>query len=161
MNKDLCNQILAHAADCEWKRFDKITPSGIYFRYLYHWLLQDDIQGEFDAELKAYAESVIPQVENREIDYRLSKYEPGDIMERHKDMSAYRTHTALIQLSDPSTYEGGDLFVNDELVSREQGSCYLFDSQTTWHHVTPVTKGIRYSLVLWSYSFPTQEIKHD
>ena len=45
-------------------------------------------------------------------------------------------------------------FDNDELrdVSeevKEQGTVIVFDSRD-WHRVTPVTKGVRYSLVCWT-----------
>jgi len=32
---------------------------------------------------------------------------------------------------------------------QEQGSIIIFDSRE-WHRVSPVTKGVRYSLVSWS-----------
>lgn len=64
-----------------------------------------------------------------------------------------RKLSMVIQLSDPSEYEGGDLQftevenpVRDDL--RKQGSIIVFPSYLQ-HAVTPVTKGRRYSLVLW------------
>lgn len=57
-----------------------------------------------------------------------------------------------IQLSDPQDYEGGDLLLyfgeNSTKLSKSQGSGTFFPSYTL-HEVTPVTKGIRYSLVAW------------
>ena len=60
-----------------------------------------------------------------------------------------------VQLSDEDDYEGGDLILNDNKeesrsykVSRGKGSVIVFDSRTL-HQVTPVTKGVRYSLVKW------------
>lgn len=57
-----------------------------------------------------------------------------------------------IQLSDPSEYEGGDLILTPHghsiKVSREQGHLFMFPSFYL-HRVTPVTRGVRRSLVAW------------
>lgn len=54
-----------------------------------------------------------------------------------------------VQLSHP-TYQGGDLFLNggSDIAPKDRGSITIFPSHTL-HEVTPVTKGIRYSLVGW------------
>lgn len=59
----------------------------------------------------------------------------------------------VIQLSDPTEYEGGELqFFGGEsapmIAPKTKGTFILFPS-TNWHRVTPVTKGIRHSLVGW------------
>ncbi len=71
-------------------------------------------------------------------------------------------------LSDPKEYEGGDLefdtrqyepnngpnfITSPEL--RQQGSVVVFPS-FVWHRVKPVTKGTRYSLVIWNLGKPWQ-----
>lgn len=57
-----------------------------------------------------------------------------------------------LQLSNPDEYEGGDLQVTfgaePTTLSRERGVINFFPSYTL-HRVTPVTKGVRYSLVCW------------
>jgi PKHD-type hydroxylase len=57
-----------------------------------------------------------------------------------------------IQLSDPNDYEGGDLLlhVSETPIKspKAQGTTIIFPSHVL-HEVTPVTKGIRYSLVAW------------
>lgn len=83
-------------------------------------------------------------------------YENGGHYDWHMDMGCYphnnRKISITIQLSDPDTYEGGNLefFVNNEpwKAPREQGLAVLFPSYLM-HRVTPVTKGTRKSLVLW------------
>lgn len=57
-------------------------------------------------------------------------------------------------LSDPETYEGGNLQFLDEggksyIAPRQRGTIILFDSRTQ-HRVQKVTKGIRKSLVGWT-----------
>ena len=75
---------------------------------------------------------------------------------RHIDTEYESTGTRKLSfsilLSDPSTYEGGDLLLHykkdPEPFKREQGVAAVFPSLML-HEVTPVTKGTRYSLVGW------------
>jgi PKHD-type hydroxylase len=80
---------------------------------------------------------------------------PGDNYKKHVDKCKDRIIRKLslsIQLSDPSSYEGGELvlYVGEEgiTVPKEQGKLIAFPSFTL-HEVKPVTKGERYSLVAW------------
>jgi PKHD-type hydroxylase len=65
-----------------------------------------------------------------------------------------RKLSVVIQLSDPSTYKGGELklYESDDVdaytFSKKQGTLCLFPSYTL-HEVTNVTQGERYSLVAW------------
>lgn len=69
--------------------------------------------------------------------------------------SAYdRKISIVIQLSDPSEYEGGDFLIDpqypqlDPQLIRAKGTVLVFPSFIN-HCVTPVTKGERRSLVSW------------
>tara|TARA_R110000751_G_scaffold194862_1_gene300246 strand:- start:2527 stop:3165 length:639 start_codon:yes stop_codon:yes gene_type:complete len=73
------------------------------------------------------------------------------------------------QLTDGSEYEGGELefdFRNYDPNMREEakhlrkvkeilpkGSIVVFPS-FVWHRVKPITKGVRYSLVMWNLGYP-------
>lgn len=62
-----------------------------------------------------------------------------------------RKLSVSVQLSHPNDYEGGDFEMQDTEVpemAREMGSVLIFPSYE-YHRVTPVTKGIRKSLVAW------------
>ena len=60
-----------------------------------------------------------------------------------------RKLSASVQLSDPTSYDGGDLmFYEKESAPRDQGAVIVFPSYKS-HKVTPVTRGKRYSLVIW------------
>jgi len=80
----------------------------------------------------------------------------GGFYGKHIDMMYQGTGTrklsVSIQLSDGSEYEGGDLLLHTrddaERPFKQQGTGIFFPSWTL-HEVTPVTKGIRYSLVAW------------
>jgi len=81
--------------------------------------------------------------------------EPNGKYKKHIDRSLnglIRKLSLSIQLSDPKSYEGGDLILHDGekpiFIPREQGKLILFPSYVL-HEVTSVTKGERYSLVAW------------
>lgn len=63
-----------------------------------------------------------------------------------------RKLSLVLQLSDPSEYEGGDLEIFDgpvpSKVDKEKGLISAFPSFIL-HRVTPVTKGTRKTLVVW------------
>lgn len=63
-----------------------------------------------------------------------------------------RKLTLVIQLSDPSEYEGGDLElltgVEPMKVDKKKGLVVAFPSYVM-HRVTPVTSGVRKTLVVW------------
>jgi len=65
---------------------------------------------------------------------------------------SHRKVSIVIQLSDPTDYDGGDLELWNggaiKPVYRGRGTTVLFPS-FTMHRVTPVTRGLRKSLVLW------------
>lgn len=60
-----------------------------------------------------------------------------------------------IQLSESNEYEGGDLQLqlggnHTYVASRTKGDAFIFPAFLL-HGVTPITKGIRRSLIIWSY----------
>jgi PKHD-type hydroxylase len=80
-----------------------------------------------------------------------------------------RKLSVTVSLSDPENYDGGDLefdfrnnqdyeftkedakFTCDQAKTR--GSIIVFPS-FVWHRVTPVTRGTRYSMVMWNLGSP-------
>jgi len=76
-----------------------------------------------------------------------------------------RKISVTVSLSDGETYEGGDL--EFDLRNNPDGSPNILQSKKArikgaitvfpsfvWHRVTPVTKGTRYSLVIWTMGEP-------
>jgi PKHD-type hydroxylase len=105
--------------------------------------------------------------------FQFTSYKKGGHYDWHQDswIEAYqnkdpnfnnkiRKLSVIISLSDPKDYEGGELlfsFHNPNSKTkkhhkveqiRQKGSVVVFPSHL-WHKVTPVTKGKRYSLVMW------------
>lgn len=91
--------------------------------------------------------------------YACNKDARPDFYSSHKDTAllpggTVRKLSFTIQLSDPETYEGGDVVLYNSLIdtanlSRALGSISFFPSYTI-HEVTPVTRGVRHSLVGWA-----------
>jgi PKHD-type hydroxylase len=83
-------------------------------------------------------------------------YEGGGHYDWHIDIGPnpinHRKVSCTIQLSDPNEYEGGDLEIwtggGFKTIERKQGCAIIFPS-FLMHRITPITKGIRKSLVLW------------
>lgn len=93
---------------------------------------------------------------------QFTKYEIGDYFDWHMDLILENVPFLLsrklsmsVILSDPSSFEGGDLLINRtslnmpvHTVKQEQGAVVLFPA-FVHHKVTKVEKGERYSLVAW------------
>ncbi len=88
---------------------------------------------------------------------QLARYDAGDsgFYDWHMDAGKATPHRKLsisVQISDPASYEGGDLeFFHTnrmDVASKEHGALVAFPS-FVMHRVTPVTKGTRLSLVAW------------
>lgn len=78
---------------------------------------------------------------------QLLEYREGNFFRRHKD-GVERYMTIIIQLSDEMDYQGGELFVDDQQVSKKQGTVVMFDANT-FHQLDEVTSGKRNVLVIW------------
>ena len=92
--------------------------------------------------------------------FDLLLYKEGHYYKKHKDVfwinnsGRHRKLSAVIQLSDPNDYEGGDLtffecnqYPNKEDI-REQGTVTFFPAFID-HQANPVLKGTRYSIAIW------------
>ena len=109
---------------------------------------------------------------------QFTKYKKGQYYDWHCDSwekpyahegvtkGKIRKLSVTVTLSNPQEYKGGelefDLRKNDPdkesqpIVCKEilpKGSVVVFPS-FVWHRVKPVTKGVRYSLVVWHLGFP-------
>lgn len=92
------------------------------------------------------------------LQYTVYESEKDSFYNWHQDIGVYSTNSVTrklsmsILLSDPATFEGGDLEIwgANGIVQapRELGQVVVFPSYNL-HRVTPVTKGIRKSLVIW------------
>jgi PKHD-type hydroxylase len=82
-------------------------------------------------------------------------FDKGGHYDWHGDLGpgmSNRKLSCVLQLSDPTEYDGGDLQFNTGsqivTVPKEKGTITFFSSFTL-HRVTPVTRGKRQTLVTW------------
>ena len=103
---------------------------------------------------------------NQFYDWHCDSWETPYANQDNKDTNGkIRKLSVTCSLSDPKDYEGGELefdFRNmdpDKPTIRKcaeiskRGSIVVFPSHV-WHRVKPVTKGTRYSLVIWNLGYP-------
>ena len=109
---------------------------------------------------------------------QFTKYKPGQYYDWHSDgwqgvykkegptKGKVRKLSVTVSLSNEKDYEGGELefdFRNNDPYKKRnvrvckdilpKGSLVVFPS-FIWHRVKPVTKGVRYSLVVWNLGYP-------
>ena len=92
---------------------------------------------------------------------QVAEYGVGDFFDWHSDFgqgaSSTRKLSLSVQLSDPDEYEGGDLefMINTDAIKapRTKGTVIIFPSFVL-HRVTPITAGIRRSMVGWVTGVP-------
>lgn len=96
---------------------------------------------------------------------RFNRYAGGDTYGAHVDNAivpvpgtAERVRSdvsATLFLSDPDTYDGGELVIEDtfgqQRVKLEAGDLIVYPGSSL-HHVTPVTRGTRYAAFFWTQS---------
>lgn len=84
--------------------------------------------------------------------YEIKGYNVGDSFGEHVDthgapnMTEERKLNLTIQLSDPDSYEGGDLCIRNHCATRSIGSGIFFPPYVL-HKVTEITSGTRYCLI--------------
>ena len=97
---------------------------------------------------------------------QFGRYGVGHFFDWHVDSVAHdstmlRKLSISVQLSQSEDYEGGELQFkvgSDEIVAtQDPGSVIIFPSYIR-HRVTPVTSGVRYSLVQWVSSDAPQPV---
>ena len=88
---------------------------------------------------------------------QFTHYHTGGFYDWHTDNDVLGKHQPPVRkismtllLSDPSTFEGGDLeFMDDKKVAKLRQGQAIFFASWLRHRVKPVTKGERQSLVMW------------
>ena len=94
---------------------------------------------------------------------------PYDKPDEPNSHGKIRKLSVTVSLSDPSEYDGGNLEfdfrnqvdwernkkskIKECTEIRPRGSIIVFPS-FVWHRVNPVTRGTRYSLVIWNLGYP-------
>jgi len=145
------NFIIDHFEDIQFTKYN--SPGGFY-----GW--HNDSSGDWHARYKRFIPGLTHKTEKLED----NKNNQGRYTLFPDYVGKVRKISMTLNLSTENSYEGGNLKfdfgphssgerfkVCEEI--RPQGSMIVFPSYE-YHCVTPVTKGTRYSLVLWSLGAP-------
>lgn len=164
-----CNSILERTKDFEFSK-GNLGENGLskvegYRKSEVTWLFPQDFPELYNEmwTLEREANKIWFGFHIDNLEYiQLARYKEQQQGEykRHKDVfwinnsKRHRKLSAVVQLSDPNTYEGGDLtffqcneYPNKEDL-RQQGTVIFFPSFID-HQANPVTKGTRYSMAIW------------
>jgi len=178
--KDICNKIIkaglaanVHTASLQnmdpknlsksdLKLLSKIRKTNISFIH-YKWIY--DILNPYIIEANRNAKWNYSLIESENCQFTI--YNKNSFYDWHLDAYDIGTHpktnrkiSLVLNLSDPKDYEGGMLEFCSPVPNKKlkifkakvilpQGSITVYTSYT-WHRVTTVTKGLRYSLVNWT-----------
>ena len=158
-----CRDILAHLDDMKWK-------PGVSASYC-----PSDAAGGHNYEIHSYDNKVVAElgtalaktiVNRRQIKLdtlaveclrvKFNKYYGGGEYKSHVDGGfvgpGLRTDYAVtLMLSDPDSFEGGELWIGGETYKPEQGYAVIYECGEP-HLVTPVTEGERICAITWLQS---------
>ena len=137
-----------------WEEFQFTTyhaPGGFY-----GW--HSDMASDHNAALKRYIHGITP------VPLRKDGSIPFGYTKNNKLVGKIRKLSVTVNLTSPESYDGGNLKFDfgkhiqgeqyhEAEIAREQGTVIVFPSYVN-HCVTPVTRGTRYSLVLWCSGRP-------
>jgi PKHD-type hydroxylase len=166
---EYCNQIIEKSNDLTFQEAhlgeDGLSQVNGYRKSDVTWLFPQEFPDLYEhlwkLEREANKEWFGFHVDNLEY-IQLARYDSkiqGEY-KRHQDVfwvnqnQRHRKLTAVIQLSDPDTYTGGDFKVYDcsqypnQDDIRQQGTI-IFIPSFVFHSASPVTSGVRYSLAVW------------
>lgn len=173
LNRDLCNKIIQDVQVLPWQdgligngegqevKQDDYRRSKIKFiheewrfQYIFDFLWKTALSANKD--FFQFHVSRLNYIQFAEYDASyLGEYKDHhDVFWLNGDDFYHRKLSCVVQLSDPSDYDGGNLELTDSGFKplaediRMQGSITYFPSFMR-HRVTPVTRGRRYSLTAW------------
>lgn len=129
-----------------------------------HWLAEDEstawVYGRLAAIVaRANREAFHFALTGFDEDAQIGRYGEGHFYDWHIDRGgrgagAHRKLTVAVQLSEPGSYDGGDLELNPNghivAAPRAQGTAVVFPAYTL-HRVAPISRGVRHSLVIWTH----------
>lgn len=135
LTKEECQAIID--ADHDWESIDLTRKSGSHLKFN---------TADYTVWQKQYP-NILKEC--------VIRYEVGDYCSKHIDSTwkninpGFHAHVVWITpLNDG--YEGGELYVDGELVEQEVGVPLKYLRKIP-HEITEVTKGTRYSLVSWLF----------
>ena len=119
----------------------------------------EDIDTKLKNQSLSFVNDVIKADHNNQFIFQVARYNIGDFHNWHIDdnqdrLVGFRKFVTIVALSNPSDYDGGELEIENIPKSKmEKGQSISFLTIRR-HRVLPITKGTRYSLVVWLFGPP-------
>lgn len=154
-NKDECDYFKSLSSDKLFERSKVLASDGIVGISDYR--SSEQVIVYLDFELSAMILEKVQQFGVKSLPeyFTILKYNKKQEFQRHNDTGiTYKSRykTLIIQLSDETEYDGGELciFQNNKttISSKEVGNVIMFDSSID-HSANKIKEGIRYSMVFW------------
>ena len=137
-------------------RYDPLIREALKARFSWNtdvdWIFQKLMASALQCNREFYRFQLTGFMEPLEI----LRYGSGGFFDWHQDFNgkamSIRKLSIVVQLADPASYDGGVLEFLDGSkplqAPRSRGAVIIFPS-FVMHRVTPVTRGLRHSLVAW------------
>ena len=155
VSTELAQELKAFASDSEssglHRRGSKNILTGASFYTCLVFRYDNPIYEILNNVWSDYGKLVEPNIDFIE-PYEIKMYIEGDKFDSHHDAcgdpktTMCRKLNLIIQLSDESEYEGGDLLIGPHKLSRKIGTGIFFPANI-YHTVTTITRGTRFSLI--------------
>jgi predicted 2-oxoglutarate/Fe(II)-dependent dioxygenase YbiX len=153
INKELADDIIRYAVNQDGfhRRNSKTSSVQASFTTCLLVDLNHPIYNILDSVWKSHTEKYGYELTFIEY-YEIKEYREGDEFGGHIDthgapnLIEERKLNLTVQLSDPESYEGGDLYIKNHCATKSIGSGIFFPPDVV-HRVTKVTSGTRYCLI--------------
>jgi len=163
--KAIIQKKLFTKTECEY--FKSLSINKIFYRSVVTERVNSNIissnrtSHEVGIQLDTYSSNIILEkvkefgIKTLPNDFIILKYDKNQEFKKHSDSGVEypnRYKTMIIQLSDESEYEGGELCIFEKdkvlIVSKDIGNVIMFDSSIE-HCANKIKEGTRYSMVFW------------
>lgn len=166
-SKELCSDIISLCN--EWHRSKVYANHGVHEFELSNFRKSSQSvhftykQDPIYSALNEYVSTYNLKFTADKLKYMVCKYQEGEFVKYHNDSygdPVDRKYSLVAQLSPGNAYSGGDFAYytkkkrNKLILERELGNALMFPSEQ-YHEVEKVTKGTRYSFVMF---IPKQDI---
>lgn len=148
---DECNQIINSLDTDNWKRIryqPEVNTPLMADYFLMEYIKDDFVKHRFRNLINSNFHFKV-----NEVNIHVIKYNEGQFFGRHTDRNKNSEklkdffYNINVVLNDE--FEGGEFWLDDKLfLGNTPGVAYYYNSDT-WHEVTPIVKGTRYSMLCY------------
>ncbi|AIX30687.1 ferrochelatase [Synechococcus phage ACG-2014f] len=161
---DICDMIVKYAEQFpnRWENattIQSIKDNTIDTRICESWNVLptdsiDDVVYKYITEASSKFCNTFPHFNlTQDTGYQILRYKPGGKYDYHTDQHATYNREVTIILNLNDDYEGGNLchIKDNHMIKMGKGDIIIFPANFMYpHRITPITSGVRYSIVTWA-----------